>query len=272
MTSSIRIGAPLRALVLVIAAIALLAVPTVASAKGKDGDRDGMPTKWEKKNRLNPRKNDAKRDKDHDGLVNIAEYRSHTKAGVKDSDRDGLRDAKEDPDRDKLVNRAEYLTGNNPLDADTDDDGVKDAAEGAGVVTSYRDGTLSLKLFSGGTLTGRVGRDASRSCDSSGDDEDDTDTDDGEPDPVNEPTPPDRVIIGEEGEPGYTGDPEVPPDTGADDEDEDDPDYDPSADEPDIVWGDECGADKFVAGAVVVEFTYSQGAGRANFTYVKFAK
>ena len=98
--------------VLVAATIAL-ALPAVAAAK--DRDHDHMPDRWEAKYGLNTHKNDARGDKDRDGLRNLAEYRAHT----------------------------------NPRKADTDGDGIEDGAEHAGKVASFTGGVLTIDLFGG---------------------------------------------------------------------------------------------------------------------------
>ena len=108
-----------------------LALPAVAAAK--DRDHDGMRDSWEAKYGLNTHRNDARGDKDRDGLRNLAEYRAHT----------------------------------NPRKDDTDRDGINDADEQAGTIASFdaATGTLTVNLFGGGTLTGKV-NDATRiECD-----------------------------------------------------------------------------------------------------------
>jgi hypothetical protein len=111
-------------------ALAALALP--ATALAKDGDHDRMPDKWEKKFGLNRHKNDARKDRDHDGLRNLAEFQA----------------------------------GTNPNDADTDNDGTGDDQEQAGKVVSFDSstGTLTISLFGGGTLTGVVNGDTEIEC------------------------------------------------------------------------------------------------------------
>lgn len=109
-----------------------LAAATPAFANyAYEGDRnhDRIPDWWEVKYGLSLRVNQAYRDQDLDGLVNIAEFKSRTSPRRKDSDGDGLWDRREDPDRDKMTNLAEYITRTHPLKWDSDYDGVSDARE-----------------------------------------------------------------------------------------------------------------------------------------------
>jgi len=104
-------------------ALAVLAVPSAADAADRDHDR--MRDSWEKHFKLNPRKNDARKDKDRDGMTNLTEYR----------------------------------TGHNPRKKDTDGDGHRDGREGAGTIKSFdaQAGVLVIDLFdSDQELTGKV--------------------------------------------------------------------------------------------------------------------
>lgn len=173
-----------------LAALALLAAPGSALARSGDRDHDRMPDRWEKRHRLSTKKNDARRDRDRDGLRNLAEYRSRTNPRDRDSDNDGVGDADEDRDRDRVDNRSELLertsprdadsdddrirdgredadrdglsnaaedaTGNDPRDRDSDDDGVKDAREQAGTIVSLEQGLIAIDLRVGGSLKGLV--------------------------------------------------------------------------------------------------------------------
>ncbi|MCW2997812.1 MAG: hypothetical protein JWN65_1361 [Solirubrobacterales bacterium] len=106
-----------------IATFAALALPTGASAAGaKDRDHDHMPDRWEQSHQLNTHRNDAKKDSDHDGLRNLAEFRAQT----------------------------------DPRDADTDNDGIKDGKEQAGTITSFAGGVLTITLFDNSTISGTV--------------------------------------------------------------------------------------------------------------------
>jgi hypothetical protein len=114
----------IRTLMLVAAACAaVLALAATGSAR-TNGDRnhDRIPDRWERAHHLSLNVNQAKRDQDRDGLRN----------------------------------RAEYLAGTNPRNADSDDDGTDDGDEGAGTVTSFTGGVLTVHLFNGDDVKGTV--------------------------------------------------------------------------------------------------------------------
>jgi hypothetical protein len=80
--------------------LALLALPGSALARGHhskranaDRNHDGIADKWERRNHLSLRVNQAKRDQDKDGLNNLGEFRSHTSPRDADTDNDGVNDA-----------------------------------------------------------------------------------------------------------------------------------------------------------------------------------
>jgi hypothetical protein len=102
--------------------LALLAVPAGAGARTRDRNHDRIPDSWERAHHLSLRVNQARRDPDHDGLNN----------------------------------RAEFRAGLDPRDRDSDDDGVADSRENAGTVASFTGGVLTITLASGGTLSGQV--------------------------------------------------------------------------------------------------------------------
>jgi hypothetical protein len=106
-------------------AIALTALAAPTAAQAADRDHDHMRDSWEKHFKLNTHKNDARKDKDRDGLQNVQEFRS----------------------------------GTNPRRKDSDDDGVRDNREGAGTIKSFdaATGVLVIDLFdSDQDLTGKV--------------------------------------------------------------------------------------------------------------------
>ena len=80
-----------------------------------DRNRDRIPDRWERRYHLSLRVNQARRDQDHDGLNN----------------------------------RQEFVAGDNPRKADSNNDGTDDAQEGAGTVTSFAGGKLTITLFNG---------------------------------------------------------------------------------------------------------------------------
>ncbi len=110
-----------RTLLALFALAMLAALPATAGAKRHarhgakvahkaDRNRDGLPDRWERRNHLSLRVNQAGRDQDRDGSVNAAEF----------------------------------AAGTNPRDSDTDDDGMRDGSEDVGTVTSFADGTLVI--------------------------------------------------------------------------------------------------------------------------------
>lgn len=102
-----------------------------ASASAHDANRDRIPDRWEKRHGLSLKVKQTARDQDRDGFKNRAEWRAKT----------------------------------DPRDPDSDDDGVDDAEENAGTVTAFADGELTITLFDGGTLTGKVTEDTEIRCD-----------------------------------------------------------------------------------------------------------
>jgi hypothetical protein len=110
-------------LLLAATCVAALVFPAAGMARSH-GDRNGdrIPDRWERAHHLSLKVNQAKRDQDHDGLRN----------------------------------RAEFKAGDNPRDADTDDDGIKDGQEKAGQVVSFTGGVLIVHLFNGDDVKGTV--------------------------------------------------------------------------------------------------------------------
>lgn len=200
-------------------AAAAFAVPATAGAHSTSRDRDGdhMSNRWEKANGLKVSRNDARGDRDHDGLKNLAEF----KAGL------------------------------DPRDKDTDDDGIKDGAEHAGTVVTFTAdaknplGVLVINAFGGQTLTGRVTADTEIECEvaepaklrSGGDDSG-----------ADESGDDDAPATGTAGTAGPSHD-------AADDNDQaDDEDMDDDGDKDDEgVEEMECGPEALVAGAHVQE-------------------
>jgi hypothetical protein len=111
-------------MLLAAACAALLALAATGSARSGSGDRnhDRIPDRWERAHHLSLKVNQARRDQDHDGLRN----------------------------------RAEFLANTDPRNDDSDDDGVDDGNEGAGTVTSFTGGVLVIHLFSGDDVKGTV--------------------------------------------------------------------------------------------------------------------
>jgi hypothetical protein len=120
-------------LLIAIGAMAMLAVPSIAAAKQRDRNHDGIPDRWEKRHHLSTRVNQARRDQD----------------------------------RDHLRNRAEFLAGTNPHNADSDGDGIPDGEENAGKIASFdtETGRLVINLFGGDTVSGLVTEETEIECD-----------------------------------------------------------------------------------------------------------
>jgi hypothetical protein len=224
----------LAALGLLVAALALTATPALARKR----DHDKLPDRWERKFHLNTKKNDAKRDRDRDGLSNYGEYRSHTNPRKKDSDHDGLKDGKE------------RRFGFKPRDRDSDDDGTKDGRENAGKIIALSGSSITIRLAAGGRLT--AGLATSCGDDSSGA----AGTGD---DPPEDPADPDTDDLS-------TDDPADDPETGDDDDlrataaqdDEDDDSSDADFDaqfEQDFAGGGACEASVLRRGSLVHEAT-----------------
>jgi hypothetical protein len=87
-------------------ALALVS-PGAAQAATTDRNHDRIPDRWERTHHLSLHVDQSRRDQDHDGLRNRAEYRDHTDPHRRDSDRDGVPDGREDADHDGVSNVTE---------------------------------------------------------------------------------------------------------------------------------------------------------------------
>lgn len=119
---------------LALGALALLAMPGLATAKDRNNDR--IPDRWEKRHKLSLKVNQARRDQD----------------------------------RDRLRNRAEFLAGTDPRLGDSDGDGVKDGDEQAGTIASFdaATGRLVIDLFGTETIAGFVTESTEIKCEDDG--------------------------------------------------------------------------------------------------------
>ena len=128
-------------------AMALCVVASLMLAGGalaRDRNHDRIPDKWEKAHHLSLKHKQGRRDQDHDGLRNRAEFKSRL----------------------------------DPRDADTDGDGIEDGDEHTGKVASFDGKTLVISLFSGGTISGAVSDETEVECDSDPSDDHGEDNDD----------------------------------------------------------------------------------------------
>jgi hypothetical protein len=120
------------ALLTTVASMAAIAAPSQA----KDRNHDGIPDKWERSHHLSLKVNQARRDQDHDGLRNRAEFRAQT----------------------------------DPRDADSDNNGIPDGQEHAGTIGVISGENVTINLFGGGSITGKVTAQTEIGCDTGGDD------------------------------------------------------------------------------------------------------
>jgi hypothetical protein len=233
-----RLHRVLATLALMVAAAALCAAPALA----RKHDHDKLPDHWERKFHLSTKKNDAKRDRDRDGLSNYREYRSHTNPRKKDTDRDGLKDG------------AERRFGFKPRDRDSDDDGTRDGKENAGKITALTGSSITIRLAAGGKLNAGLAVDCS-----GGESSGAADTgDDPAENPANDPETDDSGDDPEsDGEDGYDPSATIAQDDPADDpasDDSSDADFDAQFDQ-EFAAGQTCDAGSLKRGSLVHEAT-----------------
>jgi hypothetical protein len=111
-------------------ALAILALPALASAKDRNHDR--IPDRWEQRHHLSLNVNQSNRDQDNDGLDN----------------------------------RGEFRAGDDPRNHDSDDDGVMDGEENAGTISAFdaTTGKLTIALFGGDSVSGLVTTETEIKC------------------------------------------------------------------------------------------------------------
>jgi len=107
----------LTALIAVLAAAAIVAVPSMAG--GRHHVRDGIPNGWEKHFHLSLNVNQDNRDQDNDGVDNLCEFRSQSNPRSADSNDDGQVDSQEADDAQCEANDAND-------DANDDNGGAQD--------------------------------------------------------------------------------------------------------------------------------------------------
>jgi hypothetical protein len=134
----------LRKVLTGLALASALLLATAAQASARDRNHDRIPDRWEKHHRLSLKVKQGRRDQDHDGLRNRAEFRAHM----------------------------------DPRDDDTDGDGIEDGDENAGTISAFSDGMLTIDLFGGGEVTGAVTGATEVECEGAGDGGEDRGDDD----------------------------------------------------------------------------------------------
>lgn len=130
---------------------ALTALLMAGSAAAADKNRDKIPDKWEKKNHLSLKVDQAPRDQDHDGLNNAGEYADHTDPHNPDSNGDGISDSQDGGQTESP-------------DPPTNGDGLPGGNDQAGTILSYADGVLTIDMFTGGSISGNVTADTRYRC------------------------------------------------------------------------------------------------------------
>jgi hypothetical protein len=119
-------------MLIAIGMLTMLAMPSIAAAKQRDRNHDGIPDRWEKRHRLSTKVNQARRDQDRDHLRNLAEFEA----------------------------------GTNPRNSDTNGNGIPDGEEHAGKIASFdtETGRLVIDLFGGDTVSGLVTEETEIEC------------------------------------------------------------------------------------------------------------
>ena len=153
-------------------------LPVTSGAAAKDRNRDRIPDRWEKKNDLSLKVDQANKDQDRDRVDNLNEFQEGTDPRDKDTDNDGVRDGREDRDRDGLNNQNEDASANLPDDRDTDNDGTRDGDEVVGTIASFRDPVLTIDLLGGGSVTGNVTSATRIKCETEDEQEDENEVED----------------------------------------------------------------------------------------------
>jgi hypothetical protein len=219
-------------MVVAFALTALTALLMAGSAAAADKNRDRIPDKWEKKNHLSLKVNQAPKDQDRDGLNNAGEFADQTDPHNPDSDSDGVNDSQDADNHDGTETEAP--------DPPTNGDGLPGGNDQAGTISSYAGGVLTIEMFTGGSISGNVTADTRYRC---------IVTTDGTTH-ESEPVPGDEPGTEPSDEPGDTDPGDEPGDTGPGDEPgDDDPPVDPVP----------CGSADLVPGTLVHEANLEDG-------------
>ncbi|MEA2412331.1 MAG: hypothetical protein QOC77_2892 [Thermoleophilaceae bacterium] len=148
---------------LVAGALALAAtVAPAAAASAKDTNHDRIPDRWERAYHLSLKVDQSKRDQDHDGLKNRAEWLDHTSPRAADTDRDGLPDAHD-------AQPTEPSDSSQPPESPESPQPPDGAAQGPGHVVSYQQssgfgGVLTLERANGERVTAYFGEKTDLRC------------------------------------------------------------------------------------------------------------
>jgi hypothetical protein len=153
---------------LVAGALALAATVAPATASAQDRNHDRIPDRWERAYHLSLRVDQSKRDQDHDGLRNRAEWLDHTSPRASDTNGNGVGDAHEDADHDGVPNADEQRPAE-PPHGDTPTPPVHDGADAPGHVVSYQQspgfgGYLTLERANGERVTAYLGEKTDLEC------------------------------------------------------------------------------------------------------------
>src|SRR4051794_36640247 len=147
---------------LVAGALALAAVAAPATASAKDTNHDRIPDRWERAYHLSLKVDQSKRDQDHDGLRNRAEWRERTDPRDADTDADGLPDARDEQPTEASDTPEPPAAPEAPQPPHTD-------APGPGRVVSYEQsagfgGFLTLERANGERVTAYFGEKTELDC------------------------------------------------------------------------------------------------------------
>jgi hypothetical protein len=122
-TTAFRLASATSAMA--VAGLLTLSATPAGAARTHDADHDGMPNRWEARYHLGAHHANARADRDHDGLRNLAEYREGTDPTDEDTDGDGVEDGDDDDQGQNDDDQGQ--NGNDQGDDQNDDDQGQDA-------------------------------------------------------------------------------------------------------------------------------------------------